>query len=319
MSSQCEQYENRFRDVTLPPFINGISSILSFANSVAAFGSKELEPNESNQLKQDVEKAYAEMSKAEKEASGLINTMTTDSLQLVKDLDEAKRKRMSLEDELKEKKDLLIWLESQRYLINDQLQAARSNLQHTENTLNAAEARKGEKLTGRDMGFGLMLLFPCVGIPMAIDYSKELNSTKNLLKEVEEEKLRLNGEVKKNEEELKNCSSEIPERNKEIEKLKDNLVRIEREVEMKQKASRALADMKTKLKYCHNYLSSLQGSMEVLYYSCEDLYSLEPLMTLIEEIFNDIQQQNSQNELLAYDSRVQKVAKKLRAIQKSKK
>ncbi|XP_059841486.1 uncharacterized protein LOC132402603 [Hypanus sabinus] len=318
MSSDCERYENRFRDLTLPPFINGISSILSLANSVTAFGSKELEVNESDQLKQDVEKAYTEMSKAEKEASGLINAMTTDSLQLAKDLDEAKRKRKSLEEELQEKKDLLIWLESQRYLINDQLQAARSNLHHTENTLNAAEARRGEKLTGRDMGLGLMLLVPCVGIPMAIDYSKELNSTKNLLKEVEKEKLRLDAEVKKNEEELKNCNSEIPERNKEIEKLKDNLMQMEREVEMMQKAFRALADTKTKLKYCHNYLSSLQGSVEVLYNFREDMYSLEPHMPLIEEIFNDIQQQNSQNELLVYDSRVQKVVKKLRAILKGK-
>ncbi|XP_051868688.1 uncharacterized protein LOC127568690 isoform X1 [Pristis pectinata] len=349
MSSDSELYEKKFKDVTLPHFVSGLSSILSFSQSVSTFGNKELEASECDRVKLEVEAAHTEMSRAEKEAKDLIESLTTDALQLAVEFDKAQGHCKNLEESLQAKKEELISLESQRYQVSDQLQAARSSLQHTENTLNTAEARKGEKITGRDMGIGLMLLFPCVdghsaenlviedspsgprwrvhrypqdplrmaatGIPMAVDYNKELNSTRELVKMVEKEKQCFAADVKKNEEELKRCNSEIPERSKEVEKLKDSLTRAEREVETKQRACRALADTKTKLKYCYNYLFSLHGAVEVLYNSCEDLYSLEPIMPVIEETFKAIQQQNSHNELLAYDTRVQKLAKDLRAIQ----
>ncbi|XP_067901700.1 protein BCAP-like isoform X1 [Heterodontus francisci] len=345
-----ETYEKKFKDVTLPHFVSGISAILSFANSAVTLGDKELEESECVKVKMDVGLAYEEISMAKEGATGMIDSLTAETLQLTEEFDKAQVDRKNLEESLWLKKDELITLESRRYQVNDQLQAARLSLQHTEDALNIAEARKGEKATGRDMGIGLMLLVPCVdchsadqivlgedstftssprehmypldqmppitkGIPMTVDYNKELNNTKRLVKTVEGEMHRLRAIVKQNEEEMKKCNSQIPEISKEIERVKESLTRREREVEKMQRACGILADIKCKLKYCYNYLYSLHGTVEVLYTSCRDIYNLDSIMSVIEETFRTIQQQNSHNELLVYDANVQKMVKELKAIQ----
>ncbi|XP_078413648.1 uncharacterized protein LOC144689984 [Cetorhinus maximus] len=310
-----ESYEKKFKDVTLPHFVSGMSAILSFANSAATLDTKDLEEAECEKVKVDVELAYEEMSRAEEEAKRMIDSVMAEALQLTADFDKGKMDRKDLEENLWIKRDELITLESHRYQVNDQLQAARSSLQHTENALNAAEARKGEKITGRDMGIGLTLLVPCVGIPMTVDYNKELNNTKRLVKMVEGELHRLRAVVKENEEEMNKCNRQIPEKSKEIERLKESLARKESEVEKMQQACGVLADIKCKLKYCYDYLYSLHGTVEVLYNSCEDVYNLGPIMPVIEQTFKTIQQQNSHNELLAYDAKVQKMVKELKVIQ----
>uniref|UniRef100_UPI00398EB4B4 uncharacterized protein isoform X2 n=1 Tax=Pristiophorus japonicus TaxID=55135 RepID=UPI00398EB4B4 len=312
---EYESYEKKFKDVALPHFVSGISAILSFANSAAVFGDKDLEEPQCAKVKQDVGSAYTEMSVAEREAKAVIDSLTADTMQLAVDLDKTREDRKNLEQSLWVKKDELISLESRRYQVNDQLQVDRSSLQHAENALRTAEARRGEKVTGRDVGIGLMLIVPCVGIPMTVDNSKELKSMKSLVKTVEGDMHRLRADVKRNEEEMSKCNSQIPEKSKEIERVKESLGRAEREVEKMQRASGALADVKCKLKYCYNYLYSLHGAVEVLYNSCKDIYSLDPIMPVIEETFKTIQQQNSHNELLAYDARVMKMVKELKAIQ----
>ncbi|XP_048392774.1 uncharacterized protein LOC125455144 [Stegostoma tigrinum] len=311
----CESYQKKFKDVTLPPFVSGMSSVVSFANSAATFGNKELEESEIGKVKVDIELAYKEMSRAEKEARTVIDSMTAEALQLAEDFDKAQRERKEQEESLWIKKDELIILESHRYQANDQLQAARSSLKHKETALDTAEARKGDKVTGRDMGIGLIFLAPCVGIPMTVNYNKELNITKKLVKTVDGEINRLRAEVKQKEDDMQKYNYQIPEKSKEIERLKESLARKEREVEKMERACGLLADMKCKLKYCYNYLYSLHGAVEVLYTSCQDLYSLDPIMPIIEETFKTIQQQNSYNELLAYDGDVQKMVKELKMIQ----
>ncbi|XP_060687185.1 uncharacterized protein LOC132819620 [Hemiscyllium ocellatum] len=311
----CESYEKKFKDVTLPPFVSGMSSIVSFVNSAVTFGDKELEESEIGKVKVDIELANREMRRAEKEARDVIDSMTAETLQLADDFDKAQRERKEQEESLWIKKDELIILESRRYQANDQLQAARSSLQHMETALNSAEARKGDKITGRDMGIGLIFLAPCVGIPMTVNYNKELNTTKKLVKTVDGEINHLRAEVKQREDEMHKYNSQIPEKSKEIERLKESVARKEREVEKLQRACGLLADTKCKLKYCYNYLYSLQGAVEVLYNSCQDLYSLDPIMPIIEETLKAIQQQNSHNELLAYDEEVQKKVKELKMIQ----
>ncbi|XP_078085500.1 uncharacterized protein LOC144504277 isoform X1 [Mustelus asterias] len=310
-----ELYEKKFKDVTLPHFVSGMSSILSFANSAATFGDKDLEEAECRKVKTDVKVAYEEMSRADREAKGMIDSLTAETLQLMEDFDKAQRNRKDLEESLWIKKDELITLESDRYQVNDQLQAARSTLQHLENSLTTAEARKGEKITGRDVGIGLMLLVPCVGIPMTVDYNKELNNTKRLVKTVESELHHLRAVVKENEEKMSNCNRQIPEKSKEIERLKESLSRKEREVEKMRSACGLLADIKRKLKDCYNYLLTLHGTVETLYNSCSNLYSLDPIMPIIEELFKNVLQQNSRNEILAYDENVQKMVKDVRMIQ----
>ncbi|XP_038673200.1 uncharacterized protein LOC119976632 [Scyliorhinus canicula] len=310
-----ELYEKKFKDVTLTHFVSGVSAILSFANSAVVFGDKELDEAECEKVKVDVNLAYDEMSRAEKEAKAMIDSMTNETLQLTKDFDKAQMDRKDLEENLWIKKDELITLESHRYQVNDQLQAARSTLRHMENSLSTAEARKGEKITGRDVGIGLMLLVPCVGIPMTIDYNKELNNTKRRVKTVEGELHRLRAVVKENEEEMSKCNKQIPAKSKETERLKESLSQKEREVEKMQRACGILADIKCKLKHCYNYVDSLHGAVEALYNSCSNVYNLDPIMPIIEETFKTLQQQNSHNELLAYDANVQKMIKELRVIQ----
>ncbi|XP_078085501.1 uncharacterized protein LOC144504277 isoform X2 [Mustelus asterias] len=217
-----ELYEKKFKDVTLPHFVSGMSSILSFANSAATFGDKDLEEAECRKVKTDVKVAYEEMSRADREAKG---------------------------------------------------------------------------------------------IPMTVDYNKELNNTKRLVKTVESELHHLRAVVKENEEKMSNCNRQIPEKSKEIERLKESLSRKEREVEKMRSACGLLADIKRKLKDCYNYLLTLHGTVETLYNSCSNLYSLDPIMPIIEELFKNVLQQNSRNEILAYDENVQKMVKDVRMIQ----
>lgn len=315
MSNECERYEKKFKDVTLHHFRGGLSALLNFANYVNAYGYRDLEESECTEIKTVLETAHKAMSKAEDAAGSFIESLMKDTLQLALDFDEVKLKRKDLKESLQAKKYEMMLLENQRFQVNDQLQAARMSLQHTENALNAAEVRKGEKTTGRDMGIGLILLAPCVGIPMTVDYNKELKSTRKLLKEVEKQLYKLKDTVKEKEEEMKKGNSQILENSKETKMLKDNLAQTEIEVERMQMVVGALNDTKTKLKFCYNYLYSLQGLVEVLYQSSEDIYSLEPIKEAIEDTLKAIQQPNSHNELLTCNVDVQKVATDLRAIQ----
>ncbi|XP_055495083.1 uncharacterized protein LOC129699384 isoform X1 [Leucoraja erinacea] len=349
MSNECEQYEKKFKDVTLHHFRGGLSALLNFANYVNAYGYRDLEESECTKIKTVLETAHKAMSKAEDAAGSFIESLMKDTLQLALNFDEVKLKRKDLKESLQAKKYEMMLLENQRFQVNDQLQAARMSLQHTENALNAAEVRKGEKTTGRDMGIGLILLAPCVddhntgkvvvedspsdpswrmhrfpqdplrttatGIPMTVDYNKELKSTRKLLKEVEKQLYKLKDTVKEKEEEMKKGNSQILENSKETKMLKDNLAQTEIEVERMQMVVGALNDTKTKLKFCYNYLYSLQGLVEVLYQSSEDIYSLEPIKEAIEDTLKAIQQPNSHNELLTCNVDVQKVATDLRAIQ----
>ncbi|XP_067844633.1 uncharacterized protein [Heptranchias perlo] len=347
---EYELYEKKFKDVTLPHFVSGISAILSFANVAVTVGDKDLEQSECGKMKMAVESAYEELSMAEKEAKGVIDSLTTETLQLTEDLDQAKVDMKDLEESLSVKEDELISLESHKNQISDELQKDRSSLQHMKNTLNTANARKGDKVTGRDMGCGLIFLVPCVdshnadqivlggdsscapnprehrypldqmtaimeGIPMTVDYNKELKSTKRLVKTAEDEKCHLEETVKLHEKEMSKCNSQIPEKSKEIKRAKESLAKKEREVEKMQEACRSLADIKCKLKYCYNYLYSLHGTVEVLHNSCQDMYSLDPIMPVIEETFKTVEQQGSHNELLVYDADVQKMVKEMKALQ----
>ncbi|XP_078261614.1 uncharacterized protein LOC144596743 [Rhinoraja longicauda] len=315
MSNECELYEKKFKDVTLPHFQGGLSAILNFAKCVNTFGYRDLKESECPQITAMLETAHKEMSKAEEEAGSFIESLMKDTLQLAQDFDEVKVKRKNLKESLQAKEYKMMLLENQRFQVNDQLQAARMSLQHTENAVNAAEVRKGEKTTGRDMGIGLILLAPCVGIPMTVDYNKELKSTRKLLKEVEKQLNKLKDTVKEKEEEMTKGNSQILENSKEIKMLKDNLAQTEIEVEKMQMVVGALNDTKTKLKFCYNYLSGLQGLVNVLYQSSVDIYSLEPFKDVIEDTLKAIQQPNSHNELLTCNVEVQIVATKLRAIQ----
>ncbi|XP_069786776.1 uncharacterized protein [Narcine bancroftii] len=311
MNRQCKEYVNNFRDKTLPHFVRGLTALLPFAKSVAIFGEKDLEESECDKVKREVELIHREMDQATKEAEALITSMHKDYENLAKDIDEAYASKKSLEESLQDSKNELVKLENQRYNLSDKLQTSRNWLQQLESTLSAAETRLAEKTTGRDMGIGLLLIAPCVGIPMIVDYNKELNNAKNLLKTTDNKKHHLSEAISKNEEEIKSLNIKIPEKNDEIEKLKDNLARQVRKVEDLEMAFKALTDTKDDLKHCFNYLTSVLETVKMLNSSCNDLYSLEPLMTVITETFNIIKKQNSRNELLTNNPCVKELVKSL--------
>uniref|UniRef100_V9L7H4 Epidermal growth factor receptor substrate 15-like 1 n=1 Tax=Callorhinchus milii TaxID=7868 RepID=V9L7H4_CALMI len=313
--SEYEVYEKKFKDATLPHFASGISSFLSFAELASVAGNKELDDPECRMMKLEIESCYDELGRARTGGQQVIESLTAQGMLLAANLEIAEQERTKLEEELRIEKDKLITEESRRQEIRDKLQTARSSLKQAKNTLIAAKARQGEKVTGRDVGIGLILLVPCVGIPMTVDCSKELKKTRELVNLTDKKRQEFEASITEQETELRKCNEQIPKLSKDIARLKEKLAQKERDVENLKKVCAGQAEVRSKLRYCYNYLDSLHGSVEVLHKSSKCMYSLEPLWSTVQEIFNTILQQNSHNELLNYDSQVQGMIKKLKVLQ----
>ncbi|XP_067900288.1 myosin heavy chain, cardiac muscle isoform-like isoform X2 [Heterodontus francisci] len=310
----CEMHERDFKEATLPHFLKGISSILSFLEFAVNTGGGELSEPDCKEFKREIESAQRETLAAEEAASNVVDLIDTNCEKLMAQHGKLSKEQKELQKHIKSTQDQLSEVEIRRQQMKGQVQTATIWLKQAEQTLRAARAKKGEKQTGRDIGIGLSFVIPCIGIPMAVAFEKERVYRKSEVDIALEDFSQLKASITKDEEELNQLNRQIPELEKEMEKAAETLSGVKTEL-LKIKQSRsALANAQSKLKNCFQHLSALHGRVSVLKAQTQHMYSLGPLIPFIVETCAHIQQQVPGSELLLTGTQVHKVMDGLRIM-----
>ncbi|XP_067844353.1 cingulin-like [Heptranchias perlo] len=310
----CEIHERDFKEATLPHFLKGISSILSFLVLAVSVGGKDLSESDSKQLKSEIELAQRETLAAEEAASGIVDLIDAGCEKLTAQHGKLSKEQKELQESIKSMHNQLAGLKNQRQRITGQVQTAKVWLKQADQTLRAARAKKREKQTGRDIGIGLSFVIPCIGIPMAVAFEKERMHRKSEVDIASEDLSQLRASITKDEEVLDQLNRQIPEMKKETEKAAQTLSGVKTELLKIKRSGAALGKAQSKLKNCSQYLCTLHGRVSALKAQTQHMYSLGPLIPFIDETCAHIQQQVPGSELLLTGTQVHKVMDSLKCM-----
>ncbi|XP_059504744.1 uncharacterized protein LOC125454989 [Stegostoma tigrinum] len=309
-----EDCERDCKEAIYPPFLRGVSSILSLLELTVSAGTGDLSEADSKQFKIEIESAQREILSAEEAASRIVDGIDTSCEKLMVQHGKLSTEQKELQKCLKCTQDQLAEVQDQRKRIEVQLQAAAVSLKQMEQTLKGSRAKKGEKQTGRDIGIGLSFVIPCIGIPMAVAFEKERLYRKSEVDIALEDLSHVKANITKDEEEMEKLNSQFPELEKKREETAESLSVVKAEL-LKIKRSRgALANVQCKLKRCHQHLSALHGRVSALKAQAQHMYSMVPLIPFVRETCAQAQLQGPGTELLMTGSQIHKVIEGVRIM-----
>ncbi|XP_020378117.2 nucleoprotein TPR-like [Rhincodon typus] len=291
--------KNNFKKRVLPHYLDTLTSVVTLADIVIRACDKTLSDTEERRFRSEVELAHTEIQNSVRKCKEIRDGVDHKIEDMASENPETEI--VSLRKHLEDVNKQLIAVKNEKDKTRDELHHSQTQLLHTTETQDRANAKKAEKETVRNIGYGLLII-PFIGIPMVLSTSKEIKRWEDIIKITTETKGDLEKERDEEKCKLEKCYEKIKD-------LKEKRVEYESQweketVELKRKKEE-LFDAQRKVKDILYYLNKLQGALEQLQEQSteEAFYGIEGIKDLLQALFNTIQKESFDKELLC-DSRI---------------
>ncbi|XP_059841414.1 uncharacterized protein LOC132402559 [Hypanus sabinus] len=293
-------HQTRFKQKVLPHYLKVITEVVTLDDIVS--NCSDLSRVE-NRLRTAVTTAHTEIRGAVAEGKKVDEDVNNE----IRDAMEEKRK-VQQEMENKRKQLLkvgneLITLETEKEKKQAKLKQVQATILQKEETREAEYARKAEKETLRNVGFGLFVL-PFVGLPLALGATREMKRSEQLISQASE---KLSTMMKEQDcvcQELTDCQKKVEELRLEQQEVDNQLRGNEVDLQVKQGHITQLCASRMKVFNSMDHLNTLQTELDLVYEDCDpDNYPGINLVQKLQDLVSLVQSQSFGLELLG-DPRV---------------
>ncbi|XP_078530758.1 uncharacterized protein LOC144817804 [Lissotriton helveticus] len=274
--------EESYKQAVLPPFVDGLNSLASVADTLLA--STDLEQSIEN-VHQLLEASEKSLSKAEESSLAQVKALSENAeerLNMINNLNNAQR---DLEDRQQRLNVQLSGLNEQASLARQQLYAAERALDNANDDLNRAfqKKREAEDSIGKAVGF-IFVVGPILGVQMLVDAVKATQDAQHAVNEARQSVYNLQYAVNQYDRQHQSTREEI---SSTINEFWTNDVRIQnyqRDISQEKALRQKVVNFLIPLRKCTSFLSTLAGKASAANLLMELAETLDDLLPVLNEI-----------------------------------